>query len=940
MPIRMRPLAMAGALALVLLTGAGVPPRYPLEVAIIWHMHQPFYPKRGHSDVFQQPWVRLHAVKDYLEMAQLVARHRVHVTFDFSPSLISQLEAYDRGATDRAFELSSIAAILLSPAQKREIHRTFFTATPEMAAALPRYRELEAKPEEDYTTADWLDLQVLANLVWLSPSARRQPKMAALFRKGRGFTEADKRNVLMVHRALMAEVLPEYASLARTGQIEIATTPYAHPILPLLVDSDVASISQPGSPLPHPAFRHLDDARVQVARGVAIYRRWLGWSPVGMWPPEGGVSQATMPLLREAGIRWIATDESILARTLGIGLRQGGKLVRPDLLTDFWRARQGPFVLFRDHGLSDRIGFEYASWKGPEAARDLVHRLDAIAAKVGGSRPRLLAIVLDGENPWAAYPDNGESFLDSLYTRLEHDPELVTVTPGEALGLVEASGGTDASRLPPATAHLSQALVQRLPGPIWPGAWVNGTFDTWIGQHDKNRAWEALEAARDALDEHERQAPDSPDSARAMTLLLKAEGSDWFGWEGSNAPPRQSGLFDTTFRAYLSAAYRALGLLPPEYLCRPLGAPVLRARGPISPPIDGKGGSAWRSALTVVPGGGTMQSVSGVKAIQVGHDGRFLYLAAEFSGTPHRVSFAIGIPRRPGGLPRAGVPFPVQYLLDLKPVRPGHLLVFADPPTRRPVKTAWGADRVEVAIPWQDLEVHGGEDVTIEPLDLGASPLTAVPLHDTVPELASRAVIRLEDHPEGKSPDDALTGFSVEDDGPDWAFVFTLEHMASPLAYGGLPPLPVIDAYLRTAAGTPPAHLVDVPDGPMAAPAPLLSGRNARSSSPWSAAIVLDAGSAGLFLPNGADITPVRVAVDPVENTVTCAVSKGLLPGDPRRWKFLVGTLQPGPRLEISRWLGARQAPAGPSAFVDLLDLPLPPATQDDPILPWISPYN
>ncbi len=933
MPIRMRPLALVGALALVLLTGAAAPPRYPLEVAIVWHLHQPFFPKRGHSDVYQEPWVRLHAVKDYLEMAQLVARHRVHVTFDFTPSLIWQLEAYDQGATDRALELSSIAAILLSPAQKREIHRTFFTATPAMTAALPRYRELQAKPEEDYTTADWRDLQVLANLVWLSPSARRQPGMAALFKKGRGFTEADKRSVLMVQRALLAKVLPEFARLAKSGQIEIATTPYAHPILPLLVDSDIAEVSQPNSVMPHPAFRRVADARIQIARGVAIYRHWLGWSPAGMWPPEGGVSPAVMPLLRAAKIRWIATDESILARTLGVGLRQGGKLVRPDLLTDFWRAGQGPFVLFRDHGLSDRIGFEYPSWKGPAAARDLVHRLDAIAAAVDRSRPRLLAIVLDGQNPWSAYPDNGEAFLDSLYTRLDHDPELETVTPGEALGLLPETRKRGANVLPLATTVLSRALVQPLPRPIWPGAWVDGTFASWIGQPDKNRAWAALQAARTALEEHERQVPDSPDSARATTLLLKAEGSDWFWWEGSNAPASQASRFDAMFRAYLSAAYRTLGLLPPEYLCRPLGTPPLRARGKISPPLDGAGGNAWQGALTVRPAASDVQAATGVKAIQAGNDGHFLYLAVDFSRRPGPVSFAIGISRRPGGLPRAGVPFPVQYLLDLKPVRPSHLLVFADPPTERPIRTAWGPARVEVAIPWLDLEVHGGEDVTIEPLDLGASPLLSAPLHATVPPLASRAVIRLADHPEGKPPDDALTGFSVENDGPDWAFVFKLEHMARPLAYGAPPPLPILDAYLWTRPASVSAEAV-------AAPAPLLPGRHARSASPWTAAVVLDAGSAGLFLPNGADIAPARVEIDPIARTVACAVSKRQLPGDPRSWKFLVGSLPPGAHLEISRWPGAHTSQAGPSAFADLLDESLPPATEDDPILPWISPYN
>lgn len=847
--------ALGGAVA-ILLSGAARP-RSALNVAIVWVMDPPFSPVATHGDVFTRPWIRLEALRSDLWMAGLAARYPVHVTFAIAPSLISGLEAYERGASDQALELAAIPAVLLGDDQKRAIYESFWGATGPMTAALPRYRALATKPMASYTVRDWRDLQVLSNLAWLSPSDRRAPEIAALVRQGRNFTETQKQRLLAFEHRQLSDVLPTFAQLQRIGRIAIAACPANDAILPLLGAADVAR---------------------QVRRGMAVDRQWLGTAPWGLWPSHGAIASSTLPILAKQGVRWVAA--------------RGPQ--SPDRLTTPLETSDGPIVLVADRDLAHRITSVYPSWNGVRAARDLVARLHAIARGLDPARPHLLTIVVDGQKTWNSYPDGGQAFVATLYRLLAHDREIRTVTPSMAEG---------------AACPVAGAL------PVRPAT----DPSRWTGRPAQDRAWKALEAASAAVGDRPGLGLEKSAWNRAVDLLLQAEDGGWFEALGASASTPATVAADRDYRALLSHVYRQIGQDSPLLLDRPFVRDPLPARAhAIAPPLDGKGGAPWRDALEVGPPPAAPATPHGLADVQIGHDVRNLYLAADFAGDPRALSFALGVLRWPGGLVRAGVDFPVQFLVDLVPDQRVDLRVLSRPPGQLECRAVWRGDRVEVAIPWRDLDVRGGEDLAIEPLALGASPFTPGPIELTVPHLAARAVVRFTAGPSTAScdPHDRLAGFAVEDDGPDWGFVFHLAAMDDPLEPFARP-VPILDAYLSSGS----AEL----DGPQD-PRPLLPGRRARSRSPWFAAVTVHGQEAGLYLPQGdraLQATPARVVLDPVARTVSVRVDKRLVPGDPSRWGYLVGASEDG------------------ASFADVLGQGIPVATQD-PVLSWMRarPYN
>ncbi len=850
-------------------------------VALVWHQHQPLYPKRPGENVYTQPWVRLHATKDYIRIAQIAARHpEIKVTINLTPSLLAQLADLSAGATDRAMVLSSIDARILNAAQKREIHRTFFSAGRELMRPLPRYAALARVPAARFTAQDWRDLQVYFNLAWLAPEVQREKAIAALIRKGRDYTENDKLRVLRRHHQLVREVIPTHVRLEKAGKLEVTTTPYAHPILPLLVDSDVASQSlPPGTALP-PRFRYPQDAEEHVRMAIATYKRHFGHAPRGMWPAEGAVSQAVMPVLRKAGVAWIATDEQILARTLGTRLRQDGALARPELLTGLWKAQDGPAIVFRDHDLSDRIGFVYGSWDGRKAARDLVERIRAIGRRLPAGKPALLGIALDGENAWEYYPGNGETFLAEFHAALARDKTLHVTTPGEVFAR-----------------HAPAALGR----PLAAGSWVDGTFSTWIGEPDENAAWELLGGARAAVERYAALRGRTRSYAAAMDAIRAAEGSDWFWWYGKDQDSGHDADFDKAFRDYLAAAYRAIGQEVPEAVLRPAGAAIpAPAWRPISPPVDGRGGATWQGAIAARrPGGAMQRSAQVFDGVQVGADRQHLYLAADFADKPASTAVVLGFPGRPGGVPRRGLSFPVQVVVDLQRHASGSAQILGDPPGSRPVRSAWGPARLEAAVPWSMLGARGGEDLAVSFLELGATPYPDLPVHIKVPPLPDRAVVAFADPAGDAPPAGDVVRFAIEEDGPDWIFVWTLA--ALPKAAGTLLGLGAarLEAYVSTEPGKPDPAGVG-----------LLPGRTARATSPWRLAVVADGARPGYFSPPGAGLpAKARMLVDPGKNTVSVAVPKRAVPGNPRLWNVLAGTLGVG------------------GEFSDLVGLPLPAGT-------------
>ncbi|MBN2472917.1 MAG: glycoside hydrolase, partial [Anaerolineae bacterium] len=519
-----------------------------LHVALIWHQHQPVYYQDSDTGVYSRPWVRVHATKDYLDMATTVAQYPdVHVTFNYTPSLIRQLDDLVAGAKDAYQVAAEVPAETLTDAQKRYLLERFFDTNRRVISRFPRYQQLLEMRDaagvnaalESWKVQDFRDLQVLFNLAWTDPDWLGQEPLAGLVAKGADFTEDDKAVIFAEHRRIVGEVLPYHAELQQTGQIELTMTPFAHPILPLLVDSSVAAVAMPEAELPE-RFVFGQDAVAQIALGVELYEEHFGTAPRGMWPAEGSVSPQIVQMVANAGIRWIATDEEVLARSLPDvedftrdsydTVRQADALYRPYTVTG---GRGGQVaILFRDKVISDKLGFEYSGMSGEAAAADLMQRLNNIQAALrasGAEGPHLVTILLDGENAWEHYENDGKPFLNAMYRSLSAAENIRTVTPSE---------------------YLAIAGELRQIDNLWPGSWITPDFSTWIGEEEENLAWAYLLEARNALQEADpRLSADV--KAQAYEAMYIAEGSDWFWFYGADQDSGQDWAFDEQFRGHL-----------------------------------------------------------------------------------------------------------------------------------------------------------------------------------------------------------------------------------------------------------------------------------------------------------------------------------------------------------------------------------------------------
>src|SRR5262249_43877790 len=521
------------------------------RVCFCWHMHQPYY-----EDLVTRehilPWVRLHGLKDYYGMVALLREFPdVRMTFNLVPSLLLQLQAFaeDR-ARDRFLELSLKPAAELDYREIDFILENFFHAQrQQMIDIYPRYAELLARrggslptPEDRRTAAarfsvdDLRDLQVWHKLAWIDPLyLDGDARVRTLVGKGRSFSEQDKRILRDVELEILNRVIPEYRDAAARGQIEISASPFYHPILPLLCDTDIYLRTHPNSRMPRQPFRHPEDAADQLERAAALHERLFGRRPAGLWPSEGSVSDAMVPLVAAAGFKWMATDELILARSLGATLSRDGRghVEQPERLYVPYIVRAGGASVacaFRDHSLSDLIGFTYSGWDAERAAEDFVTRLaeagQRYRERTGGGEA-LIPIILDGENAWEHFAGGGRPFFRALYRRLTAHPELKTVTMAEACA----------------------SARQELTG-IFPGSWIDANFYIWIGHQDDQKAWSQLVDARAAL-EHARAAGgaaiDATSLAQAHEEMLIAEGSDWFWWYGDDHSSAHDFEFDDLF---------------------------------------------------------------------------------------------------------------------------------------------------------------------------------------------------------------------------------------------------------------------------------------------------------------------------------------------------------------------------------------------------------
>lgn len=511
----------------------------PLHVAFIWHQHQPDY-RDPFTGIARLPWTRLHAAKDYLHMAELVAEFpSIHCTINFVPSLLDQLGDHQR---DEWEELSLRENWTRD--EKQFLLEHFFSIHPRLLERYPAYVRLRGSKSIDAPDQYFRDLAAWFNLAWSDPHVvDHDPALNALVRKAQGYSSADIATIIVKQREVAARVVPFHKELAARGQIDISVTPYYHPILPLLIDQHSAREAMPDVPLPNRSFVHPEDAAEQMQRAARAYQKLFGVPAHGLWPSEGSVSDVLIGMLPE-NFQWLATDEAILARSLGVEIERDGEghVTNPRLLYQPYR-RGERTVLFRDHFLADQISFKYHSMSAQDAASDFIRRLHVIRQRLADDpSAHLVSVVMDGENAWEAYKNNGDDFFRSLYSLLSDDQALKTVTVSEYL-----------EEYPPL------AELDRLAA----GSWINANFDTWIGGAGHNRAWELLELTRAAIVETQ-LSPDQ--SKRAWEELYVAEGSDWFWWYSTRNNSGQDKIFDELFRSHLRRIYELIGHPAPQAL--------------------------------------------------------------------------------------------------------------------------------------------------------------------------------------------------------------------------------------------------------------------------------------------------------------------------------------------------------------------------------------
>ncbi len=542
-----------------------------LPVVLLWHMHQPQY-RDALTGQYVLPWTYLHAIKDYTDMAaHLEGNPAGRAVVNFSPVLIEQIQQIARSVAehlrsgaplpDPVLGLLGPDPVPTDPVARLELLRACLRAQrKQMIERFGPYLELAtlaetlATPERVTYASDQLiyDLAVWYHLAWLGETVRRSDLLVSdLTERGRGFTPAHRRSLLALVGNLIATVIPRYRALRERGQIELSVTPYAHPIIPLLLDFKSARDAVPNMSLPeHAGYPGgAERAAWHIEEGIRVFAEAFGVHPIGCWPAEGAISRGTLELLERYKFRWTATSANVLRGCLELGGRQHAQDLRA--YNRPYRLPEGSLsCFFRDDSLSDQIGFTYATWHGDDAAHNLVNEVAQLARKYANAPGHAILIALDGENAWEHYPFNGYYFLRALYSLLASHPLLELTTLSDCL----ARG-------------LEPAPLQK----VMAGSWVHGTLATWMGDPAKNRAWDLLCEAKLAFDRvMHSHSLDSERRAAAERQLALCESSDWFWWFGDYNPADAVSQFDRLYRRQLMNLYRLLGLEAPPSLAQPI----------------------------------------------------------------------------------------------------------------------------------------------------------------------------------------------------------------------------------------------------------------------------------------------------------------------------------------------------------------------------------
>ena len=620
-----------------------------LRVILLWHQHQPFY-KDLVTGEYRLPWVRLHALKDYYGMVKLLDEFpNVHQNFNLVPSLMVQIEDYVAGtARDPFLSVAGKPARELSLEERRFALQYLFQANPQnVIGRYPRYRELwerfreqgnhPQRAEPYFQPRDFTDLQVLSQIAWFDEYFLEEKEIAALVAKGHSYSLDDQKFVIARERELMGRVLPAHAAAANKGSIEISATPFYHPILPLVCDTNAGAVSSPGLALPQSRFRHPEDARDQIVRGLDLHQKVFGIRPKGIWPSEGSVSEEVLAIAANVGVEWMATDEGVLGRSTGLFFARDGAGRLPEHLAEtlynihrYEHGATAMHLVFRDHTISDLIGFVYSGMPPADAARHLINNIKEAAKPVlSKGRDAVVPIILDGENAWEYYPQSGREFLRRFYDGLEHEPGVEAVTVAEAIARHKDF-------------HQLTSLT--------PGSWINANFNVWIGAPEDNRAWDYLQHAREFYAQNAARASETQRKL-AFDEILIAEGSDWNWWYGPEHHSANDRDFDELYRKHLSNVYQALGATPPDYLAQPItGAEVRPAFVPqtayIHPRVTGDKVRyfEWMGAAvyTADQRAGAMHGKQFLlDAVYAGIDSTCLYGRLDFSGKVPEESFEL-----------------------------------------------------------------------------------------------------------------------------------------------------------------------------------------------------------------------------------------------------------------------------------------------------------
>lgn len=526
-----------------------------LKIAFLWHQHQPYYKIENE---FVLPWVLFHGTKDYFDIPEVLKEFpKIKQTFNFAPSLNIQLEEYiSKNTVDVVQKLTLKKADELSKEDKELILKYFFSANfHNMIFPNKRYYELYQKAKANnynlntFSTNEWRDLQVWFNLSWFGYFSSQRKLIKELKDKGSNFTEYDKQILINEQLEVLKLIVNQYKTLKKIGQIDISCSPFYHPILPLLINSRSALENLPNIKLPEPNFQYPEDANKQISDARDYFKKIFDFEVKGMWPSEGSISNDTLDIFIDNNIKWVASDESVLYNSLN----SVNELLKY-FPYKYKKEDKEIVIFFRDHNLSDKIGFQYSSWNEEDASTDFLYNLltirDTIINNLGieALDETVVSIILDGENCWEYYRENGIPFLRSLYRKISENEYLETVTFSS---IVE-----------------NQPIKRNLEN-ISAGSWINGNFSIWIGHNEDLIAWNFLSKARKEFERRKNQI-DINTYNEVYNSIMIAEGSDWFWWYGPEHPTDTKPIFDNIFRYYLKKVYNLMKIDYPKELDKPL----------------------------------------------------------------------------------------------------------------------------------------------------------------------------------------------------------------------------------------------------------------------------------------------------------------------------------------------------------------------------------